>query len=175
MKQYRALLVVLMLAAVLMSACGALSPKGGQRASPTGGANAEADIILTGIIQSMSGTQWVVNGQPFTVESAVVHNGPYKISDVVKVEGNFQFDGSVLASTVGTPSANDLASATALANSNTNGANSSNANLNTNNSNVDNSNGNDNGGSGGGRGNDNGGRGGANDNGGGGGSNNNGD
>ena len=173
MKQYRTVSVVLMLAAMLLSACGAVSPPGGQSASPMGGAKAEVDIILTGIIESMNGTQWVVNGQPFTVEYAVVHNGPYKISDVVKVEGNFQFDGSVLASSVGTPGANDLASATALANSNTNDANSSNANFNTNNRNDDNCNGNDNGGSGGGRENDNGGRGGANDNSGG--SNDNGD
>jgi hypothetical protein len=81
MKQYRALLIVLMLAAMLLSACGA-GP------APLGGAKAKVDIILIGVIESIAGTQWVVHGQAFTVEPAVVHNGPYVVSDVVKVEGS---------------------------------------------------------------------------------------
>jgi Domain of unknown function (DUF5666) len=130
MKQVRAIFVVIMLAAMLLSACGA-------SAAPAGSSKVEADILITGAIESINGTQWMVNGQTFTVDPAVVRDGPYHVGDVIKVEGTVQSDGTVVVTRVEIPTPEDLATATALANDNTNDDNSNDANINDVNSNDD--------------------------------------
>ena len=134
MKQtYRFLLVAFMLAAVLLNACGAAA------ATAPGASKVSADVIFTGTIESISGTQWVVNGRTITVDPAVIRDGQYKVGDTVKVEGIVQSDGSLVVTRVEAPDAIDPA-ATDLPDDNSNDANSNDANSNDTNTNDDNGN-----------------------------------
>ena len=140
MKQsYRAISAVLVLAAVLLSACGAGAVQGA-------GSKVQADVIVTGVIESMNGSQWIVDGRTFTVEPSVVRDGPFAVGDTVKVEGNAQADGTVLVTRVEPPTAEDLATFDDNSNaantnaSSSNDDNSNNANTNDANTNDDNSN-----------------------------------
>jgi hypothetical protein len=139
MKQtHRAFFVVFMLTAVLLSACGAGAVQGAS-------SKVEADVIFTGVIESIEGAQWTVNGRTFTVDPSVVRDGPFVVGDTVKVEGAVQADGTVLATRVELPAAfingNDANTNDVNVNdANVNDDNSNNANVNDANSNDDNSN-----------------------------------
>jgi uncharacterized membrane protein YgcG len=119
MKPYRAIFVLCLLGALLLSACGA-SP------TPTPEVKVHADVVSIGTIESMDGTQWVVNGQSFSVEPSVVQDGPFNVGDTVKVEASLEADGSVVVTRVETPTAEELAAAEA--DDNSNDANEANAN-----------------------------------------------
>ena len=72
-------MIVLVLTALLLSACGA-------GASPAGGGKVQASpTAYTGIVESVDGSAWVVNGQPITVDPAVVQGGPFNVGDPVKM------------------------------------------------------------------------------------------
>jgi len=139
---------VALLAAYVLSACG-----GVPAASPAEQAAVKVDASLvayTGTIESITGDQWVVNGQTLTVAPAVVRDGPFQVGDVVKVEGNVNPDGSFTVSRVEAPTASDLTELPPLgndnanANSNDDNSNDANANSNDDNSNDDNANANSN-------------------------------
>lgn len=144
MNKVRFLLFVLTIATVLLSACGAAA------ATPTIGAVAPkvdaVPVAFIGIINSMAGDQWVINGRTVTVAPAVVRDGPFSAGDQVKVEGAVSPDGSFAVIRVELPTPTDLSSLPAFGgmdnpNSNTNDANVNDGNTNVANVNDDNSNG----------------------------------
>lgn len=102
-KATRFLLYVLIIATLLLSACGgAATPNvGGGKAEPI-------PVAFTGIVNSIAGDQWVINSQAVTVDPTVVRDGPFSVGDHVKVEGVVNPDGSFIVSRVGVPTSEDL-------------------------------------------------------------------
>lgn len=131
------LVFVLTITTLLLSACGgAATPNAGV------GKVEAIPVAFTGIVESIAGDQWVINGQTVTVDPAVVRDGPFNTGDQVKVEGAVNPDGSFSVSRVETPSAQDLSTLPQFGNDNSNTNNSNDANVNDDNSNTS---GNDNG------------------------------
>jgi hypothetical protein len=89
---------------MLMSACAGASSAaadvsgGGDKVQP-------APVEFTGMVESIVGDQWTVNGQTITVDPAVVRDGPFNVGDTVKVEVDVQPDGSLVVTRVETPEA----------------------------------------------------------------------
>ena len=138
-KNFRYVLVLFVLASMLLGACAAAPASGSSKVET-------ASVAYTGTIESISGTQWIVNGQTITVDPSVVRDGPFSVGDTVKVEVDVNQDGSITVTRVETPSSTDLSDLPSLGNDNSNGnSNDDNSNGNTNddNSNV-NANGNTN-------------------------------
>jgi len=139
MKNIKLIPFVLVVLAILLSACsGAATP-----ATSAGGGKPQPSVVaFTGVIESIDGDQWIVNGQSIQVDLSAIKDGPFQAGDTVKVEARVEADGSVVALRVETPSAADLA------NDNSNASNSNDAtNVNANednsvngNTNADNSN-----------------------------------
>src|SRR6185295_16928127 len=73
-----------------------------------GGGKAVSDVVFTGVIESMVGDQWVINGQTIQVDPSVIQDGSFQVGDTVKVEGSVAGNGSVIAQRLETPSAADL-------------------------------------------------------------------
>jgi uncharacterized membrane protein YgcG len=142
MKKANFLLYVLTFATLLLSACGAAA------ATPTaGGSGGKVEalpVAFIGVVESMAGEQWVINGNTVTVDPAVVRDGPFNVGDRVKVEGVVNSDGSFAVSRVEPPTAADLSTLPQFgndnSNANTNDANVNDGNVNDDNSNADNSN-----------------------------------
>jgi len=129
--------VVLAVFAILLSACG-----GAPAAAPAEQAAVKVDaslIAYTGTVESIAGNQWVVNGQPLTVDPGVIKDGPFKVGDTIKVEGSLNTDGSFTVTRVELPSADDLVRLPTIGdepvNDNTNDANVNDDNANTNDAN----------------------------------------
>ena len=143
MKQTKRIyLIVLAVFAVLLSACG-----GAPAAAPAEQAAVKVDaslIAYTGTVESIDGDQWVVNGQPLTVDPAVIRDGPFQVGDAIKVEGAVNPDGSITVTRVEMPSADDLAQLPQIGDpppdGNTNDTNTNDTNTNDVNANDDNSN-----------------------------------
>jgi hypothetical protein len=139
------LLIVLALSAMLVSACGA---KAATSAVGGGSKPLASPVEFTGVIESMVGNEWTVNGQKITVDPAVVLNGPFKVGDTVKVEVKVQADGSMVVNRIEAPVAvdnsndaiNSNVNANSNDNSNVNSNDNGNVNSNDSNSNDDNSN-----------------------------------
>jgi hypothetical protein len=127
------LMSIALIGAYILSACGGTLP---QSASNENGAPKvlASEIVFTGIVEQISGNQWVVSGQTFTVDPAARMDSGIAVGDIVKVEGTVSADGSVVALTIETSSITDD-------NSNTGNANDDNSNGTAANSNDDNSNG----------------------------------
>jgi hypothetical protein len=128
MKKSRFLLFVLTMTAVLLSACGAAA------ATPSvGGAAPKVDAVpvaFIGVIDSITGDQWVINGNTVTIVPDVVRDGPFNVGDQVKVEGAVNPDGSFGVSRVEPPTATDLSGLPPFGNDNSNDANTNDANVN---------------------------------------------
>ena len=138
-KNFRYVLVLFVLASMLLGACAAAPASGSSKVET-------ASVAYTGTIESISGTQWIVNGQTITVDPSVVRDGPFSVGDTVKVEVDVNQDGSITVTRVETPSSTDLSDLPSLGNDNSNGNSnddSSNGNTNDDNSNL-NANGNTN-------------------------------
>jgi hypothetical protein len=82
------LVLVLALTALLISACGGSAAVSAPDSSAVGGGSKPqaSPVEFTGVIESISGDQWSINGQTITVDPAVVRDGPFKVGDTVKVE-----------------------------------------------------------------------------------------
>ena len=130
------LLFVLTIATLLLSACG------GKAATPrrnAGGGKVEPiPVAFIGMVDSIVGDQWVINGQTLTVSAAVIQNGPFSAGDQVKVEGVVNADGSLTVSNVEVPTPQDLSALPPFADGN---SNSSAGNENSSNENSTNDNG----------------------------------
>lgn len=115
--------IVFVLASMLLGACAGAAPV------VAGGGKVEASsVAYTGMIESINGSQWVVNGQTITVDPSVAGNGAFNVGDVVKVEVNVGRDGSLTLTSVEIPSQTDLADLPGLGNDNSNDANGNDAN-----------------------------------------------
>jgi uncharacterized protein DUF5666 len=135
-KASRFFLFVLTIGTLLLSACG------GTAAMPTstGGAGKVEPIpaAFIGLVQSIAGDQWVINGQTVTVSPDVIRDGPFNVGDQVKVEGLVNADGSFAVSKVEVPTPGDSSSLPQFGADNSNDSNSNEANANDANSNDDN-------------------------------------
>ncbi len=97
-------IVVLALVAMLVSACGATAASASE--TSVGAGKPQASLVeFTGVIESINGNQWTINGQVVTVDPAVIKNGPFIIGDTVKVEADVQADGSIVITRVEDPAA----------------------------------------------------------------------
>jgi len=127
----RALLFVLALTAMLISAC-----SGAATATSGGAGKGQASLVeFTGVIEAMDGNQWTIGGQVITVDPAVLNDAAFKVGDTVKVEMKVQDDGSLVVTSVETPQADDNTN-----DDNSNDDNSNDDNVNDHNSNDDNAN-----------------------------------
>lgn len=132
------LVLVLAFTAMIISACGgsaAISTS--DSAAVSGGKPQASPVQFTGVIESINGNQWSINGQTITVDPSVVRDGPFSVGDTVKVEVQVQADGSMVVNRVETPSAavnsNDVNSNDVNSNDvNSNDVNSNDANSNSN-------------------------------------------
>ncbi len=134
-KTPRFLMFVLTIFTVLLGACsGTATPL-----TSIGGDKVQAmPVAFTGLVQSITGNQWVINGQAITVDPTVVRDGPFNVGDRIKLEGVVNQDGSFTLSGVKTPSAQDLSTLPLF------GGGGSSNDANSNDDNEDNSNINDN-------------------------------
>lgn len=116
MKATKIFPVVLILMGILLSACTA-APSTTAAAQDSGGGDAPliTKIVFTGVIEGLDDDRWVINGQTVQVDASVVQGGPFIAGDTVKVEAIVGDDGSVIAQRVESPSAVDLAQASATA------------------------------------------------------------
>lgn len=105
MKAIKYLRAAIVLTGILLSAC---APAANSTA-PTngGGGKGLADVMVSGVIESINGDQWVVNGQTIQVDSSVLRDGSFTVGDRVKVEASMSDDGTVIAQRVETSSAAD--------------------------------------------------------------------
>ncbi len=98
----RTFVIMLALAAMLISACGSAPAT----EASTGAGRPQASLVeFTGVIEAINGNQWTINGQVITVDAAVVRDGAFIVGDTVKVEVNVQSDGSSVATRVELPGA----------------------------------------------------------------------
>jgi hypothetical protein len=111
MKAFRFLGVVLLLGGILLSACTAAPAPASQNVTSAGSDKPISEVVFTGTIESMNGSQWVINGQTITVDSSTMQDGSFLVGDTVKVEAQVAADGAVTAKSVESPSADDLADA----------------------------------------------------------------
>jgi len=72
------------------------------------------EVAYTGVIEAIDGSQWMINGVELTIDSSVIQGGPFIVGDTVKIEGNFNSDGSFVVSQVLSPSPSDLTSLSVL-------------------------------------------------------------
>jgi hypothetical protein len=124
-------ITILILATLLLSACGA-----GTGAATVGAVQSTAaPAAYRGIVDSISGNQWTVNGQTITVDPSVVLGGPFNAGDPIRIEGSRDSPGSFKVTRVSIPSGQDLSALPLFGsddNSNGNGNTNSNANSNAN-------------------------------------------
>lgn len=108
MKNIRLLTFVLIIGTILLSACGAGAPASTSAPAVAGNAKVQAmPVSFVGIIDSISGDQWVISGTTVTVDASIVRDGPFKVGDQVKVEGHVSPDGSFTISRVEAPIGDD--------------------------------------------------------------------
>src|SRR5512138_1186533 len=148
MKNIRFLTFVLILGALVLSACGAAPATATPDAANSGKMEAMR-VAFVGTVDSIAGDQWVISGTTVTVDETVVRDGPFSVGDRVKVEGQVNPDASFTVSRVEAPAPQDTATLTpfpvenaneALDNANTNDANINDDNSNDVNINDDNGN-----------------------------------
>lgn len=148
MKNFRFLTFVLILGALVLSACGAGNATPTSIPEASASAKVEAmPVAFIGIVDSIAGDQWVISGTTVTVDESVVRDGPFNVGDRIKVEGLVSPNGSFKVSRVEAPTPQDTATLTpfpagntneAINNANTNDANVNDGNLNDSNNNDDN-------------------------------------
>jgi hypothetical protein len=137
-KVSRFLLFVLTIGTLLLSACGAAAATA---IAPAGGGKVEPILVaFIGILDSIAGDQWVINGQTVTVAPEVIRDGTFNIGDQLKVEGVVNSDGSFTVATLEVSTPQDASSLPQFGDDNSNEANGNDANTNDDNGNDVNSN-----------------------------------
>ena len=134
-RSQRFIITVALLGAYLLSACTGALPQ--QDDSPAGSQSTE--VVFTGTVEAMDGTQWLISGQQVDVEGSSI-DANIQVGDIVRVEANVSGDGSVLAVKIESSGSDDTGANDNSANDNSGNANDDNANSNDANSNDDNSN-----------------------------------
>jgi hypothetical protein len=95
MKAMKFFRVMLALVGILLSACSTQSNSGAGKAVP--------EVVFTGVIESMNGDQWMVDGQTISVDSSILRDGPFGVGDTIKVEASVAPDGSITVQRVESP------------------------------------------------------------------------
>jgi hypothetical protein len=103
MKAIQFLRAAIVLIGILLSACAPVANS--VVPANVGGGKDLSDVVVSGVIESMTGNQWVISGQTVQVDSTVLRDGLFAIGDIVKVEASVADDGSVTAQRVETSSA----------------------------------------------------------------------
>ena len=102
------LFTVAVLAAYVLSACGAPAPAAAPAAPQSSSSNpsvADAPTVLavevafSGMVEAMNGSQWVVDGKTINVDPQTVA-GSVQIGDMVRVEGTVGQDGAITSTRV---------------------------------------------------------------------------
>ena len=137
MKNIRFLTFVLTIATLLLSACGAAASTATPAAESAGLKVDAMPVAFVGVVDSITGDQWVISGTKVTVDQSIVRDGPFNVGDRIKVEGFVNPDGSLKVSRVETPAPQDAATQPPFVSDNSNDAN---ANVNDDNSSAINSN-----------------------------------
>jgi hypothetical protein len=130
--------LVVTITTVLLSACGAAATKSTSEA--IGGRVAPIPVAFLGVVDSMAGDQWVINGQTVTIATDAIQDGPFSIGDQVKVEGIVNSDGSFTVSSVEFPTPQDVSSLPSFGNDTSGIGNENNSNDNVSNENSGNEN-----------------------------------
>jgi len=134
MKHIRFLTFILAIGTFVLSACGAT-------AAPTTPTDVNVNaaqkvqampVAFVGIVESMTGDQWVISGTTVKVDDSIVRDGPFQVGDRVKVEGFTNPDGTFKVSRVEAPSPQDAATQPPL----TDNSNDAISNANTNDTNI---------------------------------------
>lgn len=96
---------IALIGAYLLSACGGTLP----RSAPSEAAQKvqAEEIVFTGIVEQINGSQWVVSGQAFTVDQAAEMDSGIVVGDIVKVEGAVSADGNIVALKIEASAASD--------------------------------------------------------------------
>jgi hypothetical protein len=98
---------VLAVLAILLNACGATAKPASSEGA--GGSKVLAsEVAFTGVVESINGDQWMINGQLVQVDTSVIRDGAFVPGDTVKVEARVEADGSVTALRIENPSVADL-------------------------------------------------------------------
>lgn len=134
-KSKRFIVTIALLGAYLLSACTGLLPQQDDSQFPAGSKSTE--VVFTGTVEAMDGTQWLISGQQVDVEGSSIDTN-IQVGDIVKVEATVSQDGSVFALKIESSGPDDTS-----ANDNSSNTNDDNANSNDN-TNSGNDNGNDN-------------------------------
>src|SRR5512145_3174416 len=101
MKAFKFIPTVIILVGILLSACTAApASQAVDNASSAGSDKPLSEVVFTGLIESMDGDQWVINGQTITVDSSSLQEGTFLVGDTVKVEARVAADGSVIAQSI---------------------------------------------------------------------------
>lgn len=109
---------VVTITTLLLSACGGAvatsTPEAQvQKAEPI-------SVAFIGMVDSIAGDQWVINGQTVTVAADAIKDGPFNVGDQVKVEGLVNADGSFTVARVEVPSPQDMTSLPSFGDDNSN-------------------------------------------------------
>ncbi len=124
------LVSLLLIGAYVLSACGGVAPQG---TSPDVAQKVQSkEIVFTGVIESINGTEWIVSGQKVTVDPSASLDPNLAVGVIVKVEGQMSADGTVTALKVETSAVSDdnANDGNANDNGNTNDDNSNDGNAN---------------------------------------------
>jgi hypothetical protein len=117
-KNSQFLLFVLTIATLVLSACGAAIATSTPN---TGGGKVEPlSVAFIGLVDSIAGDQWVINGQTVTVAPDAIQDGPFGVGDQVKVEGVVNSDGSFTVASVENPTLQDVSSLPSFGDDNSN-------------------------------------------------------
>ena len=95
-KSHRFIFSALLLGALLLSACDGTTVQQVSHSQDSTGSQS-TEVVFTGTVQSMDGTQWVINDQQVNLDDLTSVNDSIQVGDSVKVEANVAADGSVLA------------------------------------------------------------------------------
>src|SRR5690242_3046202 len=109
MKHIRFLTFVLAIGTLVLSACGATAATATPPAVSAGQKVEAMPVAFVGIVDSITGDQWVISGTTATVDKSIIHDGPFHVGDRVKVEGFANPDGSFKVSRVEAPAPQDAA------------------------------------------------------------------
>jgi hypothetical protein len=103
MKAFNLLRAAIILIGIVLSAC---APAGNPSVDANvGGGKSLPDVSFSGVIESIAGGQWTINGQPMQVDSSVLRDGPFAVGDTVQVQASVAEDGSVTVQRIESPSA----------------------------------------------------------------------
>ena len=102
-RQYFVVAVVL-LTVYLLSACDSVLPQNDEKPDRQAAIKVNAvEVAFTGVIETMNGNQWIVDGQDVTVDATIIHDGPFTIGDTIKIEGKLDQDGVIQATKIENP------------------------------------------------------------------------